>query len=249
MSWASRRKTTRLEDIAYCLLGLFDVNMPLIYVCFPAELLLWLALPVSRRETMSSVLIRDWCALQGEGQKAFIRLQNEIIRTSDDESIFAWTAEPTDQYFGLMEPFQENLRRRSGDMLAPAPSAFADPRDIRGTQRGHLIDRPPYFMTNKGLQFKIPLPMLEPTEPNGQDIEDPSLDAQFGLITNLVHILLTRPRGNTGWTRIALLVHIAQVLTEEDTKTPNLLPQTRISAQSQYLVCKDRSTPWKRDTT
>lgn len=31
MSWASRRKTTREEDQAYCLLGLFDINMPLLY--------------------------------------------------------------------------------------------------------------------------------------------------------------------------------------------------------------------------
>ncbi|KAK8081172.1 hypothetical protein PG997_008990, partial [Apiospora hydei] len=31
MSWAARRETTREEDIAYCLLGLFDVSMPLIY--------------------------------------------------------------------------------------------------------------------------------------------------------------------------------------------------------------------------
>ena len=31
MSWASRRQTTREEDIAYCLLGLFDINMPLVY--------------------------------------------------------------------------------------------------------------------------------------------------------------------------------------------------------------------------
>ncbi|KAI8631781.1 heterokaryon incompatibility protein-domain-containing protein [Xylariaceae sp. FL1651] len=31
MSWAAQRKTTRVEDIAYCLLGIFDVNMPLIY--------------------------------------------------------------------------------------------------------------------------------------------------------------------------------------------------------------------------
>ena len=31
MSWASDRTTTRPEDIAYCLLGLFGVNMPLIY--------------------------------------------------------------------------------------------------------------------------------------------------------------------------------------------------------------------------
>lgn len=31
MSWAAMRQTTRMEDIAYCLLGIFDVNMPLIY--------------------------------------------------------------------------------------------------------------------------------------------------------------------------------------------------------------------------
>ncbi|KAI0125131.1 hypothetical protein BJ170DRAFT_557068, partial [Xylariales sp. AK1849] len=31
MSWAARRQTTRKEDIAYCLLGIFAVNMPLLY--------------------------------------------------------------------------------------------------------------------------------------------------------------------------------------------------------------------------
>lgn len=31
MSWASRRTTTREEDVAYCLLGIFNVNMSLIY--------------------------------------------------------------------------------------------------------------------------------------------------------------------------------------------------------------------------
>lgn len=31
MSWASERVTTRKEDMAYCLLGIFDVNMPLLY--------------------------------------------------------------------------------------------------------------------------------------------------------------------------------------------------------------------------
>ena len=31
MSWAAKRKTTRGEDLAYCLLGLFNVNMPLLY--------------------------------------------------------------------------------------------------------------------------------------------------------------------------------------------------------------------------
>lgn len=31
MSWASKRQTTREEDMAYCLMGLFDVHMPPIY--------------------------------------------------------------------------------------------------------------------------------------------------------------------------------------------------------------------------
>ena len=59
MSWASKRETSRVEDVAYSLLGLFNVNMPLLY---------------------------------GEGRKAFYRLQLEIVKNSDNESIFAWVA-------------------------------------------------------------------------------------------------------------------------------------------------------------
>jgi len=57
MFWASARQTTREEDMAYCLLGLFEVNMSLLY---------------------------------GEGaQRAFLRLQEEVMRASEDQSIFA----------------------------------------------------------------------------------------------------------------------------------------------------------------
>ena len=31
LSWASKRQTTREEDVAYCLLGLLDINLPLLY--------------------------------------------------------------------------------------------------------------------------------------------------------------------------------------------------------------------------
>ena len=31
MSWASKRRTTRVEDEAYCLFGLFGINMPTLY--------------------------------------------------------------------------------------------------------------------------------------------------------------------------------------------------------------------------
>ncbi|KAK3351101.1 heterokaryon incompatibility protein-domain-containing protein, partial [Neurospora tetraspora] len=56
-SWASKRSTKRVEDEAYCLLGIFGVNMPLLY---------------------------------GEGPKAFFRFQQEILRTTDDQSILAF---------------------------------------------------------------------------------------------------------------------------------------------------------------
>lgn len=31
MSWLSKRTTTRVEDMAYCMLGIFEINMPLLY--------------------------------------------------------------------------------------------------------------------------------------------------------------------------------------------------------------------------
>jgi hypothetical protein len=31
MSWAAKRQTTRVEDMAYCMLGIFDISMPLLY--------------------------------------------------------------------------------------------------------------------------------------------------------------------------------------------------------------------------
>ncbi|KAL8774803.1 MAG: hypothetical protein Q9209_000742 [Squamulea sp. 1 TL-2023] len=106
MSWVAKRKTSRSEDIAYCLLGIFDVNMPLLY---------------------------------GEGaEKAFIRLQTEIINISDDETIFAWTSN----------------QRRSG-MLATDPSFFAYSKEVvnyRAVGQTYLR----FWMTNKGLAFQIP---------------------------------------------------------------------------------------------
>lgn len=109
MSWASARQTTRLEDEAYCLMGLFDVNMPLLY---------------------------------GEGRKAFLRLQHEIARNSDDESLFAWHV-----------PNYPSSALESG-IFAGVPALFAG--------CGHYIPisssecgRTPYTVTNKGLAMDV----------------------------------------------------------------------------------------------
>jgi hypothetical protein len=102
MSWASKRQTTRVEDKAYCLMGLFGVNMPPLY---------------------------------GEGQKAFLRLQLEILSTSDDESIFAWKT--TGEKSGLLAQYVRAFEH-SGNVLK---LMFAR-------------HRAPYSMTNKGLRIQ-----------------------------------------------------------------------------------------------
>jgi hypothetical protein len=104
MSWASKRRCTRSEDMAYSLMGIFKVNMPLLY---------------------------------GEGSgNAFKRLQLEILKISDDESIFAWY--PGDPWI-------------YSHILADSPSAFARSSNIRPFEPN--VRRKPYAMTNKGLEI------------------------------------------------------------------------------------------------
>ncbi|KAI9149068.1 ankyrin repeat-containing [Paramyrothecium foliicola] len=108
MSWAASRQTTRAEDTAYCLLGLFDVNMPMLY---------------------------------GEGEKAFFRLQEEILKEYDDHSIFAWDASD-------ISPSVTTI-----GVLAPNPSFFRDSHDIlRLPSSGQ-----PLMSTNRGIQLEIPV--------------------------------------------------------------------------------------------
>lgn len=57
LTWAARRSTTKVEDMAYCLLGIFDVSLPAMY---------------------------------GEGPRAFLRLQEEIMKRTGDTSLFDW---------------------------------------------------------------------------------------------------------------------------------------------------------------
>lgn len=82
MSWASRRETTRVEDTAYCLLGIFGVHLSLIY---------------------------------GEGKGAFQRLQEAIVLSTADRSIFMWKDDPNQTHKRILAP-----------ILAEEPSQFSD---------------------------------------------------------------------------------------------------------------------------
>ncbi|MCJ1401390.1 hypothetical protein MMC11_004603 [Xylographa trunciseda] len=95
MSWAAKRTTKRLEDRAYSLMGLFDVNMPMIY---------------------------------GERERAFIRLQEQIISKSADESIFVWDLE-------ILEDSTRDARHVHCGLLATSPACFAKCGDIISNHR------------------------------------------------------------------------------------------------------------------
>ncbi|KAF9874703.1 het domain-containing protein [Colletotrichum karsti] len=110
MSWASKRQTTRPEDIAYCLLGIFDINMPLLY---------------------------------GEGSRAFLRLQEEIIKSSDDHTIFCWAWVP------------HKTPNQWQSVLAPSPAVFANSSSFVATHRN--VDSSPYQITNIGLRIRLPV--------------------------------------------------------------------------------------------
>jgi hypothetical protein len=112
MSWAARRHTSRTEDKAYSLLGLFGVHMPLLY---------------------------------GEGQKAFIRLQEEIIRVSDDHTIFAWSplSDFDESGFSLLAPTSECFDSQGGTVIR------LDRQDFK--------HQGPFSLTNKGLRITLPI--------------------------------------------------------------------------------------------
>ncbi|KAF5308971.1 hypothetical protein D9758_018489 [Tetrapyrgos nigripes] len=129
MSWAALRETTRAEDQAYSLMGIFGVSMPPIY---------------------------------GEGgAKAFMRLQQEIIKISDDRSIFAWVAASSehDEHRGL---------------LARSPYEFRMSGEVEASDSDCIGDRSSYSFGNNGLRIHLP---LETTDDSScDDTDDSSCD-------------------------------------------------------------------------
>ena len=103
MSWAANRQTSRIEDRAYSLLGIFDVNMPMLY---------------------------------GESHKAFERLQEEIVKTSTDQSVFAWKSDDA-----------------LGKLFASSPDDFADSSNIIRFLSFRKDDS--YNMSNRGLEIRL----------------------------------------------------------------------------------------------
>jgi hypothetical protein len=117
MSWAARRQTTREEDVAYCLLGIFNVNMAMLY---------------------------------GEGSKAFVRLQEEIMKDSDDQSLFAWTATN-----------ESAARFPYRGLFADSPHEFVNCDDIIPFRNIYYGDQIPPTVTSRGIRLSTLINTLD----------------------------------------------------------------------------------------
>ncbi|KAF3011843.1 hypothetical protein E8E14_003544 [Neopestalotiopsis sp. 37M] len=84
--------------------------------------------------------------LYGEGSKAFRRLQQEIIQSSADESIFAWEAP--------VVGFPRQNTTETMPLLAPNPAVF---HSARLSSKAARPSGMPYFPTNAGLSIHLPL--------------------------------------------------------------------------------------------
>ncbi|KAG7103963.1 Vegetative incompatibility protein HET-E-1 like [Verticillium longisporum] len=129
MAWAATRQTTRLEDQAYSLMGLFDVNMPLLY---------------------------------GEGRKAFLRLQQEIMKNSSDQSLFAWGKMKTtiidSEHWTI--PELEVVTKTSGSysgLLATTPARFTGWADRSLAATFGPESRIDLRQTSSGIQMRVPV--------------------------------------------------------------------------------------------
>ncbi|KAI3319251.1 hypothetical protein HD806DRAFT_509468 [Xylariaceae sp. AK1471] len=121
MAWAAKRTTTRTEDQAYSLMGIFDVNMPLIY---------------------------------GEGKKAFLRLQQEILRVSDDQSLFAWGAPRVFRDMHMLA-MSGSDRLQTRTLLADSPADFLTSHEI--LQVRNKEDTPPPVIYGNGVRVQYPV--------------------------------------------------------------------------------------------
>ncbi|PIL28922.1 hypothetical protein GSI_08969 [Ganoderma sinense ZZ0214-1] len=158
LSWAAGRETTRVEDQAYSLLGIFDINMPTLY---------------------------------GEGDRAFRRLQEEIMQRVPEQSLFAWgEIYLSPPIFAAPEMSQRISfqRRVPTSPLAMAPSYFADCRAIQTSTYSHDVASRvhlEYISTPYGIrtQFQmLPLSVLFPSESlRRHRRQDPEEDSQWYL--------------------------------------------------------------------
>ncbi|TRX91643.1 hypothetical protein FHL15_007425 [Xylaria flabelliformis] len=138
LSWVSNRVTTRPEDIAYCLLGLFRINMPLIY---GERSNAWIRLQKELIAVSDDESIFAWVSVP----------QLEMLMDNNLDEITLEQG-PTTRLNHLVGTRWKYLG--GSTMFAPDPVNFHRCED----HYSYLLKRKlPYSMTNAGLFMKVPL--------------------------------------------------------------------------------------------
>ncbi|KAF5011321.1 hypothetical protein FDECE_2571 [Fusarium decemcellulare] len=117
--------------------------------CCIATKLSWAATRETTREedrtySLLGLLGVNMPLIYGEGKNAFVRLQHELIRVYNDETIFAWGVQSS----------SSNVFALSGnrlDILAPSPESFAQSNGLAIQQFDH--GRRGFAFTNAGLSL------------------------------------------------------------------------------------------------
>ena len=141
MSWAAMRKTTREEDIAYCLLGLFDISMELLYGEGAEKAFRRLQLKILEEREDESIL--SWSIPEGEmTAKGQMRIADESRRGLEDETRCAVT--------GLLATMPRHFADRGSVKIS---DHYVPDTPIRVTSRG--IDMPRDVMPLDDVNFKV----------------------------------------------------------------------------------------------
>lgn len=109
--------------------------------------------------------------LYGEGEKAFLRLQEEIMKHSEDRSLFTWVKPKEGGSTGNWSSLQAWTRSHGFEqtsdsgLLAPSPRCFT--LEVQAQFGFSAIDHhtaftKPYSMMNKGLCIPLQLAVLDP---------------------------------------------------------------------------------------
>ncbi|MDI1491564.1 MAG: hypothetical protein OHK93_002773 [Ramalina farinacea] len=130
MSWFAHRQTSRIEDMAYSMLGIFDINMPLIYG-------------------------EGWKSFKRLQIEIVNSTGDESIFAWDPSP---W--HEAEEYTLPWDPRNSSgptcYSSYSKSMLAPHPMCFERGSWVEGQASPDILNRPPYAATNKSLQISIP---------------------------------------------------------------------------------------------
>jgi hypothetical protein len=163
LSWAAERKTTREEDAAYSLLGLFDLHMPLLY-----------------GEGRTKAFMR----LHRERESVTVYENSHVPTTKKVRIADPNTDSGTDEASVETNTRQAPLKRTAGEAfrdstvsqmqsIIPQPPPYASDLEIPNAQVHHRVRKP---LSDKIVHADIQINSIEDDSPSGANMHPTSIE-------------------------------------------------------------------------